>query len=223
MPELPEVETVRRGLEKRVSGQIIKSVEVRHRRATNPRSIRKLNDLTGSKIISINRRGKFLWFELDRDYVLVAHLGMSGQFQIQPSGTKPFKHTRVLFKLEGIDLHFIDQRTFGWISIEEAHNGVPSSAVHIALDPFDENFDLKSTIENYLSRKTEIKRALLNQEIMSGIGNIYADEAAALGKLKERDAFFRQNYLDDLVNWANNSGYYGKYLQQYDVLQFHHY
>jgi len=177
MPELPEVETVRRGLEKRVSGQIIKSVEVRHRRATNPRSIRKLNDLTGSKIISINRRGKFLWFELDRDYVLVAHLGMSGQFQIQPSGTKPFKHTRVLFKLEGIDLHFIDQRTFGWISIEEAHNGVPSSAVHIALDPFDENFDLKSTIENYLSRKTEIKRALLNQEIMSGIGNIYADEA----------------------------------------------
>ena len=177
MPELPEVETVRLGLEKYVLGEKIREVKVLHRRATNPKSLDKLTSLVGSKILKIKRRGKFLWFELDREFVLVAHLGMSGQFQLKEPGSAPLKHTRVLISLNRYDLHFVDQRTFGWISLEEMENGAPTSVRHIALDPFDMDFNLKSTIEKYLSKKTEIKRALLNQEIMSGVGNIYADEA----------------------------------------------
>ena len=177
MPELPEVETVRLGLDRHASGKIIKSLAVLHNRATNPNSIAPLNSIIGSKILGVNRRGKFLWFELNREVVLVAHLGMSGQFQFKKQGSAPLPHTRALLNLGKSDLHFIDQRTFGWLSVEETIEGIPSSARHIALDPFDPRFDLDSVIEKYLYRKTEVKKVLLNQEVMSGVGNIYADEA----------------------------------------------
>lgn len=177
MPELPEVETVRIGLEKHARGKQIIGLKVLHKRATNPNSISPLPAVVGAKIKEIKRRGKFLWFELDRDEVLVAHLGMSGQFQFKLPGSAPLKHSRVQINLGKSDLHFIDQRTFGWMSVEELVGGLPKSVSHIAPDPFDKSFDLDSTIEKFLSRKVEIKKALLNQEIMSGVGNIYADEA----------------------------------------------
>jgi formamidopyrimidine-DNA glycosylase len=183
MPELPEVETVRLGLEKYATGKVIKAIKVHHPRATNVKSIAPLSSVKGQKIRRLSRRGKFLWFELDSELALVAHLGMSGQFKVQKSGSPVEKHTRVLISLDNCDLHFVDQRTFGWLSVEEIYEGLPRSVQHIAPDPFDPKFEINSAVERYLSKKTEIKRALLNQEIMSGVGNIYADEALWLAKI----------------------------------------
>ncbi|MCX6454192.1 MAG: bifunctional DNA-formamidopyrimidine glycosylase/DNA-(apurinic or apyrimidinic site) lyase [Actinobacteria bacterium] len=183
MPELPEVETVRRGLAENIIGKKFKEIEVLHSRATSPKSIAPLKSLKGARIKSVNRRGKFLWFELDRPEVLVGHLGMSGQFLIQPKAALDERHLRARFNLGGNDLRFIDQRTFGWVGVEERINNRPTCVQHIAADPFDSEFDLQETISRFLKKKTEIKRALLDQSVMSGVGNIYADEALWRSKM----------------------------------------
>ena len=123
MPELPEVETVRVQLSSKTVGQQIKSVQKFHPRAINPRTEHNLDSLIGAQINSVNRRGKYLWFQLNRPYALVAHLGMSGQFYVQPSKDEPQKHLRAIFELSsGDSLRFLDQRTFGWVSeIGRAH------------------------------------------------------------------------------------------------------
>jgi formamidopyrimidine-DNA glycosylase len=180
MPELPEVETVRRGLTALVSGyRIIEALDL-HPRALKAESIAPLANLAGARITGLNRRGKFLWFELNRPYTLVAHLGMSGQFLINRDDRPQAKHVRAHFQLKrGLrnrELIFNDQRTFGWLSIEESFEGIPTSALHIAPDPFDALFDKSAAVKNFAKRNIKIKTALLNQEIMSGVGNIYADE-----------------------------------------------
>jgi formamidopyrimidine-DNA glycosylase len=151
-----------------------------HPRALKPESIAPLHTLNGAKITGTNRRGKFMWLTLNRPYVLVAHLGMSGQFLIHQKNLPKATHVRAQFHLKKTmrtqELVFNDQRTFGWLSIEELTNSVPTSAQHIAPDPFDPLFDKAATVKNYLRRNIKIKTALLNQEIMSGVGNIYADE-----------------------------------------------
>lgn len=180
MPELPEVETVRRGLASLVTGYRIQDAQQLHPRALKAESIAPLDALSGAKIVGTNRRGKFLWLTLDRPYVLVAHLGMSGQFLIHQKNHPRAGHIRAQFNLakpmRTRELIFNDQRTFGWLSIEETRDGIPTSAQHIAPDPFDPLFDKAATINNYRKRNIKIKTALLNQEIMSGVGNIYADE-----------------------------------------------
>ena len=180
MPELPEVETVRRGLEHLVTGYRITEALDLHPRALKPESIAPLATLNGAKITGTNRRGKFMWLTLNRPYVLVAHLGMSGQFLIHHKNLPKATHVRAQFNLKKTlrtqELVFNDQRTFGWLSIEELTNNVPTSVQHIAPDPFDSLFDKAATVKNYLRRNIKIKTALLNQEIMSGVGNIYADE-----------------------------------------------
>jgi len=183
MPELPEVETVRRGLAENIIGKKFKEIEVLHSRATSPKSIAPLKSLKGARIKSVNRRGKFLWFELDRPEVLVGHLGMSGQFLIQPKAALDERHLRARFNLGRNDLRFIDQRTFGWVGVEERINNRPTCVQHIAADPFDPEFNLQETISRFLKKKTEIKRALLDQGVMSGVGNIYADEALWRSKM----------------------------------------
>lgn len=180
MPELPEVETVRRGLQHLITGFRITAAHDLHPRALKPESIAPLHALNGAKITGTNRRGKFMWITLNRPYVLVAHLGMSGQFLIHQKDRPQASHIRAQFHLKkplrNLDLVFNDQRTFGWLSIEELTNNVPTSAQHIAADPFDPLFDKGATVKNYARRNIKIKTALLNQEIMSGVGNIYADE-----------------------------------------------
>ena len=176
MPELPEVETVRLGLAKHVIGKKIRKIQVHHSRATAPKSLAPLSSLAGSKIKGVSRRGKFLWFELDRPEVLVAHLGMSGQFLISKAIEMPQRHMRVRIDLGRLELRFIDQRTFGWLAVENTAEGVPTSASHIARDPFDPEFDLDVCVARFMAKRTEIKRALLDQEVISGVGNIYADE-----------------------------------------------
>ena len=184
MPELPEVETVRRGLQTHAVGRKIVSVELLHSRGINPKSIGPLNLLNGAKILDTKRRGKFLWLVLDRPFVLAAHLGMSGQFLIDPPDQR---HTRALFHLKkglkSTSLHFNDQRTFGWVSIEESINGIPTSVQKIAPDLFEESCDLPGVIEDIRRRNISIKTAILNQNIISGIGNIYADESLWLAKI----------------------------------------
>ena len=183
MPELPEVETVRRGLAEHVVGNKFKEITVLHRRATSPKSISALTSLKGARVTEVARRGKFLWFKLDRPEVLVGHLGMSGQFLIQPRNAPDERHLRVKINLGKHDLRFIDQRTFGWLGVDETRNGLPTYVKDIAADPFDSQFNLDETIERFKKKKTEIKRALLDQGVMSGVGNIYADEALWRSKI----------------------------------------
>ena len=181
MPELPEVETVRRGLMHLLRGYRFDEVQELHPRVRKSSSLAPISAVEGARITGVNRRGKFLWFELDRPEVLVAHLGMSGQFLIQQRNRPVARHVRALFKIsKGArekELVFNDQRTFGWLSVEELADGIPTSATHIARDPFDLGFDKAMTVRNYARRNVKIKTALLSQGIMSGVGNIYADEA----------------------------------------------
>lgn len=181
MPELPEVETVRRGLSHLIQNYTIKSATVLHFRTLKKSSMAPLSAITGAKIKGIERRGKFLWFVLNRPEVIVAHLGMSGQLLINRQDRPSPKHVRARFELQkGLRkqvLVFNDQRTFGWLSVELLENGIPQSAQHIALDPFDQKFDKEKVITSFKRRSVKIKSALLNQEIMSGVGNIYADES----------------------------------------------
>ena len=201
MPELPEVETVRRGLEHWVQGRTLTSIEALHPRATNPRSIAPLDLATGSKVLKISRRGKFLWFELDQPFALVAHLGMSGQFRVQPLGQEDEKHLRVRIGLDKsrnysgrastrknrisdqFELRFIDQRTFGWLALSNMNGSHPELVAGIAPDVFDPEFDISAVIKKIRAKKSEIKRVLLDQSVMSGVGNIYADESLWLAKI----------------------------------------
>lgn len=189
MPELPEVETVRAGLADHVVDRRILGVEVLH-----PRSVRRhvgggadlAGRLTGADIVGVHRRGKYLWLDIrhgEDAFPVVAHLGMSGQMLIAQAGAEDHVHLRIRANLDdGNELRFVDQRTFGGWHLDEylyAATGdpVPESIAHIAPDPFDPAFDIDAVVNRIRLRRTEIKRALLDQTVISGVGNIYADEA----------------------------------------------
>jgi formamidopyrimidine-DNA glycosylase len=127
----------------------------------------------------VNRRGKYLWFAFDSGDALLAHLGMSGQFVFNAADDPLARSTRVLFDFTdgGSQLRFIDQRMFGGLEFVPGGAALPPQVAHIALDPLDPAFDLKTVAKQIHSRNTTIKRALLNQSLISGIGNIYADES----------------------------------------------
>jgi len=200
VPELPEVETVRRGLAGHVAGRTIATVEI-----LGPRTIRRhvagpgdfVARLTGRRVLAACRRGKYLWLPMlepesrERGWgpatsaegagetCLVAHLGMSGQFLAVPAGVDRSPHLRARFTFTDGDpeLRFLDQRTFGGLLVDELVDGVPQSIVHIARDPVDPLFDRGAVFAAMRRRRTGVKRALLDQSLVSGIGNIYADEA----------------------------------------------
>ncbi|RVW11193.1 bifunctional DNA-formamidopyrimidine glycosylase/DNA-(apurinic or apyrimidinic site) lyase [Prescottella agglutinans] len=186
MPELPEVEVVRRGLEAHVVGRVIDTVDVLHPRAVRrhlPGSIDLARRLEGRTIASAERRGKYLWLVLEPDDVaLVVHLGMSGQMLVQDPAVADEKHLRIRARLDsGTDLRFVDQRTFGGWALADLvtvdGTVVPDSVAHIARDPLDPRFDPDAVVKVLRGKQTEIKRALLDQTVVSGVGNIYADEA----------------------------------------------
>jgi formamidopyrimidine-DNA glycosylase len=186
VPELPEVEVVRSGLEAHMIGRTVASVEVLH-----PRAIRRhvpgeadfVGRLTGAKITDVRRRGKYLWFDLADGAAVLAHLGMSGQMLVQPRDAVDEKHLRVRLRFadDGPELRFVDQRTFGGLAVSDLvevdGTVVPSTIAHIARDPMDPLFDVDAVARALRARRTEVKRALLDQTLVSGIGNIYADEA----------------------------------------------
>jgi len=182
VPELPEVEVVRLGLADHVTGRTVAAVEVRHPRSVRRHLAGELDfacRLAGRQIRAARRRGKYLWLDLGNEEALLAHLGMSGQMRIQPPGTEDEIHLRVRFQFAdgGPELRFIDQRTFGGLSVEDVVDGLPAPVAHIARDPLDPLFDRDAVVTGIRRRHTGLKRALLDQTVVSGIGNIYADEA----------------------------------------------
>ncbi|MEU4687815.1 bifunctional DNA-formamidopyrimidine glycosylase/DNA-(apurinic or apyrimidinic site) lyase [Actinoplanes sp. NPDC023714] len=188
MPELPEVETVRMGLAKWVAGRTIATAEVHHPRAIRrhlPGDAHFSAVLAGRTVLDISRRGKYLWFPLDSGDAIIGHLGMSGQLLMQPTGTPDEKHLRIRFTFTdgGPELRFVDQRTFGGLSVSEGGADLPDEISHIARDPMDPLFDDEAFLARLRGRHTEIKRALLDQTLISGVGNIYADEALWRAKL----------------------------------------
>ena len=211
MPELPEVEVVRRGLVSWVRGRTITAVEV-----LDPRSIRRhalgaedfAGNLEGARVLDVVRRGKFLWLPLtDTPHgstpsngpavALMAHLGMSGQLLMQDASAPDEKHLKVRLRLSPADgmpdqLRFVDQRIFGGLFVtslvptadggpgglaETALPLIAAEAAHIARDPLDPCFSFDEFYRRLRNRKTGLKRALLDQGLVSGSGNIYADEA----------------------------------------------
>jgi formamidopyrimidine-DNA glycosylase len=196
VPELPEVEVVRAGLEPAVTGARATSVTV-----LDERSLRRhdgpsedfVDRLTGRTFLAPRRRGKFLWIPVNdasagTPEALVVHLGMSGQVLLRDTGTDDAL-TRIRIDLEHpaagpLRLNFVDQRIFGSMSIDRLvrapdfpDDAVPSQVAHIARDPLDSRFDDARFFARLAAKNTTIKRALLDQTLISGIGNIYADES----------------------------------------------
>jgi formamidopyrimidine-DNA glycosylase len=192
VPELPEVEVVRRGLEAHVLDRPVQSVEVLH-----PRPVRRhlpgpddfADRLTGRTFTAVRRRGKYLWLPLDSGDALLGHLGMSGQLLVQPSDAAEERHLRVRFRLGSngdrppLDLRFVDQRMFGGLSLSAEGAELPAELTHIARDPLDPEFDDDAFVRRVRRSTSGIKRILLNQAVVSGVGNIYADEALWLARV----------------------------------------
>jgi formamidopyrimidine-DNA glycosylase len=181
VPELPEVEVVRAGLARHVLGRTITRVDVLH-----PRSVRRDHRgpegfalaLTGRRIDDARRRGKYLWLPLDNGDALLGHLGMSGQLLVQPAGAADERHLRVRLVLEdGLELRFADQRMFGGLLVSAGGAELPAEIAHIARDALDPQFDEDAFVRRVRRRTAGVKRLLLDQTLVSGVGNIYADEA----------------------------------------------
>ncbi len=189
MPELPEVEVVRRGLERWVAGRTVATVEVHH-----PRAVRRhlegaehfVQALTGRTMSAAHRRGKYLWLPLTEPggtpsgRAMVAHLGMSGQLLVEKPAQPDETHLRARFTFTdgGRELRFVDQRTFGGLAVEDTDGDrIPPRLAHIAIDPLDPSFDEDAFSAALRRRRTEVKRALLDQTLVGGVGNIYADES----------------------------------------------
>ena len=193
MPELPEVEVVRRGIDRWATGRTIASVDVLYPRSIrrSPGGARALVDaLMSDSFRCASRRGKYLWLPLrtSDDLALVVHLGMSGQVLMQPTKASDEKHlrVRVAFSDGKRQMRFVDQRTFGGVYLDSITGGLPSTIAHIARDPLDPDFDDVTTARRIRAKDTEIKRVLLDQSVISGIGNIYADEALWRAKVNGR-------------------------------------
>ena len=177
---------VRAGLQAHVAGRVVARVDVLH-----PRAIRRhalgpddfTGRLAGARVEAARRRGKYLWLELSEKEAILAHLGMSGQMLVQPEGAPDEKHLRVRLRFadEGPELRFVDQRTFGGLALTDLVDAggelLPAPIAHIGRDPMDPAFDPAPAVKALRSRRTEVKRALLDQTLVSGVGNIYADEA----------------------------------------------
>ena len=193
MPELPEVEVVRAGLERHVVGARLGSVEVLH-----PRPVRRdprgpggfVTALTGRRVEAARRRGKYFWLPLDNGDALLGHLGMSGQMLIRPLGAPDERNLRVRFALAPeveevapatvatpLELRFVDQRMFGGLMVSAGGAELPPEIAHIARDPLDPEFDDAAFVARVRRRTAGVKRLLLDQGLISGVGNIYADEA----------------------------------------------
>jgi len=183
VPELPEVETVRRGLESAVVGRRICEVEVRGHRTVRRQTPAELKRrLTGRRFEAARRRGKFLLLGLDDGAVLVIHLRMSGQLlHVAGGAERPelAKHTHVLVSLDdGAQLRFVDPRTFGewFVSCDIDGRGIPRELCHLGRDPFLEGLPASYLVPRLERRRASLKALLTDQRVVAGIGSIYADE-----------------------------------------------
>ena len=183
MPELPEVETLRRDLEREVVGKRVKQVEI-----TGMRSIRRhpnkkhfAGKLAGHKITGIDRRGKYLLLGLDGGDILVAHLGMSGQLLRAKGGArdKPDKHTHVVITFtQGGQLRFVDPRTFGEAFVVDPAKLADEAPDldDLGWDPLEDPLPWVDFARMVLGRRQQLKALLTDQRVVAGLGNIYSDE-----------------------------------------------
>ncbi len=250
MPELPEVEVVRRGLTTHVRGRTISALELRGHRVARrhlPGPADLVGQVTGAHVEDVCRRGKYLWLHLvtpsGHPLALLMHLGMSGQMLMESAEAPDEKHLHARFGFAdgGPELRFVDQRTFGGLALAELDvHGIPETIRHIALDPFDAAFDERAAARAVKARTSAIKRVLLDQRVVSGIGNIYADEALwrarlhgerpasaltvpAIGRLLEHARDVMSAALDQggtsfdalYVNVNGASGYFDRSLNAY--------
>ncbi|NQX13540.1 bifunctional DNA-formamidopyrimidine glycosylase/DNA-(apurinic or apyrimidinic site) lyase [Microbacteriaceae bacterium VKM Ac-2855] len=206
MPELPEVEVVRSGLEPAVTGALVSGIEVMDARSLK-RHVNPSGEFTtlllGHRFLGAARRGKFLWLPVSTERTLLVHLGMSGQVLLRRADAALEKQLRIRILLEHpehgeLALHFVDQRIFGSMAVDslaltpdgrpggfagDARPGaewlarIPSQVAHIARDPMDPDFDVAALVTALAKRSSGVKRVLLDQTTVSGIGNIYADES----------------------------------------------
>jgi formamidopyrimidine-DNA glycosylase len=211
MPELPEVEVVRRGLQDHVVGRRLGAAQflgsrVARRHLPGPADLAAR--VAGNAVLAAERRGKYLWLVLEATdahrQALIIHLGMSGQLLVEAADAPAEKHLHATFDFDddGPQLRFVDQRTFGGMALADLvpdvataspstgrRWGVPSTITHIAPDPFEPGYDRAAVVARLKARRTGIKRALLDQGLVSGVGNIYADEALWRARLHgEREA-----------------------------------
>ena len=224
MPELPEVETVRAGLAQHLVRSEVQGIEI-----SDARSLKRnvagvqgfVQELTGATLQAVVRRGKFLWLPISESRALVGHLGMSGQILVRTPGFAPDPQTRVLIHVttragDPLEIRFVDQRLFGGLMIDdmaetsdgypggfspEAPPGsqIPATVAHIARDLLDPNFDAELVATRMTKKNSGIKRVLLDQNLLSGIGNIYADESLWLAKLhydKPAAAIAKKKHLE---------------------------
>ncbi|MFN3865828.1 MAG: bifunctional DNA-formamidopyrimidine glycosylase/DNA-(apurinic or apyrimidinic site) lyase [Demequina sp.] len=214
MPELPEVETVRSGLEPLITGAEIRAVDIRRASCVRllPGGASQFSAMAAhARIGAVVRRGKFLWLPVTHDgapepaEALSAHLGMSGQFRVHSGpwdgAPEPHPHCRARILLDRggarLTLDFLDQRTFGYLHVEplvptadalaggqgSALAAVPGSVAHIGRDALDPHLDEAAVVRAWRRGSRGIKQVLLDQTIVSGIGNIYADEALWLARV----------------------------------------
>ena len=251
MPELPEVEVVRSGLDRHVVGRTIRSVQVLHPRAVRRHTAGPADfeaAASGLAVTAARRRGKYLWLPVAPDEgsvaedALLAHLGMSGQLLLGDPDRPVSPHVRIRFTFtdSGPDLRFTDQRTFGHIMLARGGAVLPGPIAHIAPDPLEPAYDEAALLARLAARQSGIKRALLDQSLVSGVDNIYADEALwrakthwdrPAAKIRQADAVrlladVREVLTEALgaggtsfdslyVNVNGESGYFGRSLAVY--------
>src|SRR5699024_3481191 len=179
MPELPEVETIRKTLIQFIEGKTISDVQIHW-----PRIIKHPEDterfklqLIGQSFQHISRKGKFLIFHLD-DYDLVSHLRMEGKYSVHPKEEEKDKHTHILFTFtDGLELRYNDVRKFGTMHLFERGRYLKVKPIsQLAPDPFEQEFNLSYFTEKLLKTRRAIKNVLLDQTVIAGLGNIYVDE-----------------------------------------------
>ncbi|HEX9682122.1 MAG TPA: bifunctional DNA-formamidopyrimidine glycosylase/DNA-(apurinic or apyrimidinic site) lyase [Acidimicrobiales bacterium] len=181
MPELPEVETIRRGLDKDIGGRKIRSVDVKSmkplKRHPNKKHFAAM--LEGAKVKGAARRGKYLLITLDNGNVVVIHLGMSGQLRRAANKDEVPKHTHIIINFtQGGNLRFIDPRTFGEVFAVAAEDlgEIAPELAELGLDPVDEPIAWQTFADMLMSRRVKLKPMLMDQKFLAGIGNIYSDE-----------------------------------------------
>jgi len=180
MPELPEVETVRRGLERSLVGRRFDTVSVGRERVARRTSRQELRDgLTGARVLAVRRQGKYLLLDLDSDAIAMVHLRMSGQVIIDDGLNEPPRHSHVIGLLDdGSRFLFVDPRTFGEVVVSPRHlvNELIPELGRLGVDPLNDEIEMRTITAMCRNRRRRVKSLLLDQSFFAGIGNIYADE-----------------------------------------------
>ena len=185
MPELPEVETVRRGVSAQVLNIPIKKVTVIYKKMIVGDSAEFSKKLVGKKILRVNRRGKYLLFRFSGDLTMVSHLRMEGKYIIEPHDIPIEKHTHVIFELvDGRDLRYNDTRKFGRMQLMKTGEELQLPGIKkLGPEPLSKDFTVNDFYERLQKKKKMIKSALLDQTVVAGLGNIYVDEVLWMSKI----------------------------------------